>query len=653
MSTKNSSRFTPVIIAISVVIGILIGTFYAKHFAGNRLGIINGSSNKLNALLRIVDDQYVDTVNMTDLVEKAMPQILAELDPHSTYIPAQNLEEVNSELEGSFSGIGIQFTIQQDTIHVNNVIQGGPSEKVGLMAGDRIIEVDDSAFVGKIVTNYESMKRLKGPKGSEVKLGVFRPGEKETLHFTIVRGDIPVKSVDAAYMLNDKFGYIKVNKFGETTYPELLISLAKLNQANCEGVVIDLRGNTGGYMGAAIQMVNEFLPKNRLIVYTQGRKSPRENYTSNGTGSSQKMPIVVLMDEGSASASEIFAGAIQDNDRGTIIGRRSFGKGLVQQPIDFSDGSAIRLTIARYYTPSGRCIQKPYVKGNDANYEMDILTRYEHGEFFSQDSIKQDQSQIFETSLGRPVYGGGGIMPDIFVPQDTTGMTSYYRMAVNRGLTIQFAFQYTDNHRAEMQKYETEESLLQYLKHQNILEQFARFAENKGLKRRNILMYKSQKLFETNLYGNIIYNMLGMEAYIEYLNKSDKTVLKALEVLETQFLRLCEENYHSRSRKSEIYYQKLEEYLEKNYGNPSLGVPMVAEEFGLSENYFSIFFKETMGKSFSSYLEKLRLEKAKKLIAEGKWDMETIAQMVGYGSSATFRRAFKRAYGIAPSAWKE
>ena len=406
-------------------------------------------------------------------------------------------------------------------------------------------------------------------------------------------------------------------------------------------------------MGAAIQMVNEFLPKNRLIVYTQGRKSPRENYTSNGTGSSQKMPIVVLMDEGSASASEIFAGAIQDNDRGTIIGRRSFGKGLVQQPIDFSDGSAIRLTIARYYTPSGRCIQKPYVKGNDANYEMDILTRYEHGEFFSQDSIKQDQSQIFETSLGRPVYGGGGIMPDIFVPQDTTGMTSYYRMAVNRGLTIQFAFQYTDNHRAEMQKYETEESLLQYLKHQNILEQFARFAENKGLKRRNILMYKSQKLFETNLYGNIIYNMLGMEAYIEYLNKSDKTVLKALEVLETQFLRLCEENYHSRSRKSEIYYQKLEEYLEKNYGNPSLGVPMVAEEFGLSENYFSIFFKETMGKSFSSYLEKLRLEKAKKLIAEGKWDMETIAQMVGYGSSATFRRAFKRAYGIAPSAWKE
>ena len=532
MSKNRTSRFIPIIIAVSIVAGILIGTFYANHFSGNRLGIINTSSNKLNALLRIIDDQYVDTVKMNELVEDAMPQILGELDPHSSYIPAKDLEAVNSDLKGSFSGIGIQFTIQQDKIHISNVIQGGPSEKVGLMAGDRIISVNDTAFVGKIVTNYESMKRLKGPKGSEVKLGVYRPGEKEPLYFTIIRGDIPVKSVDTAYMLNEKFGYIKINKFGETTYPELLIALAKLNQDNCKGVIIDLRGNTGGYMGAAIQMVNEFLPKNNLIVYTQGRKSPRENYHSNGTGSSQKMPLIVLTDEGSASASEIFAGAIQDNDRGTIIGRRSFGKGLVQQPIDFSDGSAIRLTIARYYTPSGRCIQKPYVKGNDMNYEMDLVKRYEHGEFFSQDSIKQDHSTIYYTANGRPVYGGGGIMPDIFVPQDTTGVTSYYTAAVSRGLTIQFSFQYTDTHRAELQKYDTEASLLQYLKRQNILEQFARFAEKKGLKRRNILMYKSQKLFEKNLYGNIIYNMLGIEAYIQYLNQTDKTVLKALEVLE-------------------------------------------------------------------------------------------------------------------------
>ena len=529
---NNNTRFIPFLLAICLIAGIAIGTFYANHFSGNKLGIINTSSNKLNALLRIIDDQYVDTVNMGELVEEAMPQILSELDPHSSYIPAKDLEAVNADLKGSFSGIGIQFTIQNDTIHVNSVIQGGPSEKVGLMAGDRIVEVDDSAFVGKIVTNSEAMKRLKGEKGSKVKLGVYRPGEKDLLHFTVIRGNIPVKSIDAAYMINKKVGYIKVNKFGETTYPELLIALAKLNQKNCEGLIVDLRGNTGGYMAAAIQMVNEFLPNNRLIVYTQGRKSPREDYNSNGTGSNQKMPLVVLVDEGSASASEIFAGAIQDNDRGTIVGRRSFGKGLVQQPIEFSDGSAIRLTIARYYTPSGRCIQKPYEKGKESEYELDLITRYEHGEFFSADSIKQDETEVYHTRLGRPVYGGGGIMPDIFVPQDTTGMTSYFRMAANRGLIIRYTFDYTDQNRSTLQKYDTPEKMEAYLKGQNLLNKFAAWAEKKGLKRRNNLMMKSRRLFEMSLYGNIIYNMLGMEAYVEYLNESDKTVLKAVEILE-------------------------------------------------------------------------------------------------------------------------
>ena len=530
--SSNKNRLMPFLLAICLVAGILIGTFYTNHFSGNKLGIINTSSNKLNALLHIIDEQYVDTVSMFNLVEEAMPQILAELDPHSSYIPAKDLEAVNSDLKGSFSGIGVQFTIQDDTIHINSVIQGGPSEKVGLLAGDRIVEVDDSSFVGKIVTNSEAMRRLKGEKGSKVKLGIYRPGEKEILHFTVVRGDIPVKSIDAAYMINDKFGYVKVNKFGETTYPELLVALAQLSQANCKGMIIDLRGNTGGYMAAAIQMVNEFLPNNKLIVYTEGRKSPRENYTSNGTGSSQTMPLIVLMDEGSASASEIFAGAIQDNDRGTIIGRRSFGKGLVQQPIEFSDGSAIRLTIARYYTPSGRCIQKPYEKGNDAEYEMDIITRYEHGEFFSADSIKQNIKEIYHTSLGRTVYGGGGIMADIFVPQDTTGMTSYYRMAATRGLIIRYTLDYTDKNRNKLKEYDTPQKMEAYLKTQNLLEKFAEYAEKKGLKRRNILMYKSKQLFEESLYGNIIYNMLGIEAYITYSNLTDKTVQKALEVLE-------------------------------------------------------------------------------------------------------------------------
>lgn len=532
MGTKGSSRFTPVIIAISVVAGILIGTFYAKHYGGNKLGIINGSSNKLNALLHVIDDQYVDTVDMSQLVENAMPQILAELDPHSTYIPAQKLEEVNSELEGSFSGVGIQFTIQEDTIHVNSVVSGGPAEKVGLMAGDRIVTVDDSLFVGKDLTNEKAMRTLKGPKGSQVKLGVKRITEKELLDFVVTRGDIPQNTIDAAYMISNDFGYVQISKFGRTTHVELLNAIAQLSHQNCKGMIIDLRENTGGYMEAAIRMVNEFLPEGKLIVYTQGRKYPRMEEYANGTGSCQNIPLVVLIDQGSASASEIFSGAIQDNDRGTIVGLRSFGKGLVQQPIDFSDGSAIRLTIARYYTPSGRCIQRPYENGKDSKYEMDWLDRYEHGEFFSADSVKLDKKLRYSTSLGRPVYGGGGIMPDVFVPRDTTGVTSYLMEVSNKGLLIQFSFQYTDRNRAKLDQFNDETELQKYLEKQNIVEQFVQFAAQKGVKRRNLLINKSRKLLERNLYGNIIYNIQGKEAYIRYINRDDATVLKALEILE-------------------------------------------------------------------------------------------------------------------------
>lgn len=531
MNTKNTSRFIPVIIAISLVAGIVIGTFYAKHYGGNKLGIINGSSNKLNALLRVIDDQYVDTVKMSDLVEKAMPQILAELDPHSTYIPAQKLEEVNSELEGSFSGIGVQFTIQEDTIHINSVIAGGPSEKVGLMAGDRIVMVDDSLFVGKGLSNEKAMRHLKGPKGSSVKLGIKRAGVNELLDFTIVRGDIPQNSIDAAYMLDDHFGYILISKFGRTTHVELLTAIAELSRQNCQGLIIDLRDNTGGYMEAATRMVNEFLPEGKLIVYTQGRKYPRMEEYANGTGSCQKMPIVVLVNEGSASASEIFAGAIQDNDRGTIVGRRSFGKGLVQQPIDFSDGSAIRLTIARYHTPSGRCIQRPYKNGKDSRYEMDWITRYEHGEFFSKDSIKLDENLKYYTTLGRPVYGGGGIMPDVFVPQDTTGVSSYLIEVNNKGLILQFSFQYSDRNRSKLNEFKTQEEMLKYLRKQGIVERFIRFADSKGVKRRNLLIHRSYKLIERNLFGNIIYNILGRQEYIRYINQSDPTVDTALKIL--------------------------------------------------------------------------------------------------------------------------
>lgn len=532
MTTKNSSRFIPIIIAISIVAGIFIGTFYAKQFGGSKMGTFNNSPNKLNSLLRIIESQYVDTVNIKDLVEKTMPQILAELDPHSTYIPAQQLEEVNEELEGSFSGIGISFTIQQDTIHVNSVISGGPAEKVGVMAGDRIVMVNDSLFVGKEITNSKAMRTLKGPKGTEVKIDIKRATEKELLSFTIVRGDIPQNSIDAAYMITDKFGYIQINKFGRTTHVELLNAIALLSHQNCEGLIIDLRDNTGGYMEAAIRMVNEFLPQGQLIVYTEGREYPRMEEYANGTGSCQQMPIVVLINEGSASSSEIFAGAIQDNDRGTIIGRRSFGKGLVQQPIDFSDGSGIRLTIARYHTPSGRCIQRPYENGKDNKYEMDWINRYEHGEFFSEDSIKQNEELKYTTSLGRTVYGGGGIMPDIFVPQDTTGISSYLIEVSNKGLILQFGFQYTDRNRTKLNQFTNYKELQQYLQGEKIVEQFIRYADTKGVKRRNLLINKSFKLLKHYLHGNIIYNMLNNEEYIRFLNETDETVQKAVEVLE-------------------------------------------------------------------------------------------------------------------------
>jgi len=413
----------PLWMALCVILGILVGTFYANHFSGNRLNIINSSGNKLNNLLHIVDDQYVDTVNVNDLVEKAVPQILSELDPHSVYIAAKDVQIANDDLKGSFSGIGIEFTIRKDTIRVQNVIGNGPAERAGVMAGDKIVEVDDSVFVGKKVTNEEAMHRLKGPRDTKVKLGILRYGETKLRHITVTRGEIPMKSITASYMLDDETGYIKIKNFGENTYPELLIALAKLSQEGFSNLVIDLRSNTGGYLASAVQIANEFLSKGQLIVYTEGRKSPRQEYRSDGRGSYQKMPLVVLIDEASASASEILAGAVQDNDRGTIIGRRSFGKGLVQQPIEFSDHSMIRLTIARYYSPSGRCIQKPYTSGSDKSYEEDLLNRYQHGEFFSQDSIKHTGPE-YHTANGRVVYGGGGITPDIFVPEDTCSSPS-------------------------------------------------------------------------------------------------------------------------------------------------------------------------------------------------------------------------------------
>ena len=526
---KKSNRFMPLIMAVCVIIGIMIGSFYANHFSGNRLNIINSGSNRLSNLLHLIDDQYVDKVNIDSLVDVAIPQILADLDPHSVYISAKDAQAVADDLKGSFSGVGIEFTIRKDTIHVQNVVKNGPAQRAGILAGDKIVSVDGKPFVGKIVTNEEAMRRLKGPKDTKVKLGVMRYGQKAVKYFTVTRGDIPQKSITATYMLDKNTGYIKVKSFGETTYPEMLIALAKLSQEGFTNLVIDLRDNTGGYMNSAIQMANEFLPKNKLIVYTIGRKSPRQDFPSDGHGSYQKIPLVVLINEGSASASEIFAGAMQDNDRATIIGRRSFGKGLVQQQLSFPDGSMIRLTIARYYTPSGRCIQKPFTAGDNKDYEEDLLTRYQHGEFFSLDSIKH-HGPAYHTSIGRTVYGGGGITPDIFVAEDTLGMTSYYKQAAMSGLILQYAFTYTDNNRPKLNTYKDMMSLSKYLVSQNTVEQFAAYADHNGLKRRNLMIRKSHKLLERFINSRIIYNMLDDEAWTEYINADDPTIAKALSV---------------------------------------------------------------------------------------------------------------------------
>ncbi len=526
---NKTNRFMPFIMAVCVVIGIVIGSFFSNHFSGNRLNIINSGSNRLNNLLHIIDDQYVDAVNIDSLVDKAIPQILSELDPHSVYISAKDVAAANDDLRGSFSGVGIEFVIREDTIHVQNVIQNGPAEKAGLLAGDKIVSVDDKPFVGKTVTNQEAMRRLKGPKDTRVKIGVVRYGSKKVQVFTVTRGEIPTKSVTAAYMLDATTGYIRIKNFGENTYPEMLIALAKLSQEGFKNLCIDLRDNSGGYLTAAVNMANEFLPDKSLIVYTQGRKSPRQEYRSDGKGSYQKLPLVVLLNEGSASAAEIFAGAMQDNDRATIIGRRSFGKGLVQQQLEFPDHSMIRLTIARYYTPSGRCIQKPYTMGDDKDYEQDLLTRYQHGEFFSQDSIKHT-GPAYHTGLGRTVYGGGGITPDIFVPEDTLGMTSYFKQASMSGLILQFAFTYTDDNRPKLNNFKEMMQLVDYLEEQNMVDKFVNFADTRGLQRRNLLIKKSHKLLDRYINSRIVYNILDEQAWNQYINIDDPVIKKTLEV---------------------------------------------------------------------------------------------------------------------------
>lgn len=522
-------RYTPLALALAVVLGILIGTFCANRFGSGRLSVVGGGGGKLANLLHIIDDQYVDTVNINDLVDQAIPQILAGLDPHSTYVSAHDAALVADDLKGSFFGIGIEFAINSDTIQVQNVLPDGPADHAGLLPGDKIIAVDGKPFVGDTITNEKAVRRLKGPDKSKVAITIKRYGQPQPSTVVITRGEVKTASVAAAYNVDDTTGYIKVKNFGENTYAEMLVALTTLAQGGADHIIIDLRDNTGGYLEAAVQMANEFLPKKRLIVYTQGRRSPRHDYRSDGRGSYTTIPLCVLINEASASASEIFAGAMQDNDRATIIGRRSFGKGLVQQQIDFPDGSLMRLTIARYYTPSGRCIQKPYTKGDDNDYASDLAKRYQHGEFFSRDSIQQHGPK-YRTLAGRTVYGGGGIMPDIFVAEDTANVTSYYREALMRGLVPQFSFVYTDRNRERLRTFADMLELDRELDRDNVVEQFADYADRNGLQRRNLMIRRSHSLLQQAVNARIIYNFLGEQAYIQRLNADDPAIAAALRV---------------------------------------------------------------------------------------------------------------------------
>ena len=518
------------IVLFSILAGIILGNLLSNRAHGSGFSGMM-SHSKVDELLSIIKSQYVDTVNIKQTTEELMTDLASKLDPHSVYIPASDLAAVNSELEGSFSGIGVQFNIQNDTVMIVAVLSGGPSEKVGLLAGDRIVQVNDSAFVGKKITNEKVMKKLRGKEGTKVKLGIRRRGTHEILHYSITRGDIPVNSVDIAYMIEPGVGFIKVSKFADTTYSEFLNAIAKLRTQGAKKYIIDLRENSGGFMEQAINMVNEFLPAGRMIVYSQGKAYPRSEARSDGKGSCIDLPLVVLIDEFSASASEIFSGAIQDNDRGTIIGRRSFGKGLVQQQMTLSDKSAIRLTVARYYTPSGRSIQKPYVRGKSEDYEMDILNRYKHGELDSKDSIHVAKKLKYKTIGGRTVYGGGGIMPDIFVSRDTSEYTPYLSKVINYGYLYQYAFQYSDRNRDKLKSLKSWQQMSSYLDSQNLIADFAAFAATKGVPANQAQINISKRFLLTQLKAYISRNMLGDTGFYPLLYKNDKTVKTALDEL--------------------------------------------------------------------------------------------------------------------------
>lgn len=531
---EKQNIFLPIILSLVLISGIWLG-----YFLSLKIGSSNGknqsqqtsTNEKINSLLEFIDYQYVDTINKPDLVEKTVTAMLQSLDPHSSYIPAAEFDMSNETLEGNFDGIGVEFNIIRDTIRVINPIDGGPSEKVGIRAGDKLIKVGFENLTGEKITNKKVFEALRGKSGTTVNVTILRNGVKNPMPFKITRAAIPLYSLDAAYMTSGDIGYIKINKFAATTYNEYLKAFNDLNKQGMKKLILDLRGNPGGYLNAAVDISDEFLTNGLQIVYTQGKANPKKTYRATQRGSFEKNNLVILIDEGSASASEIVAGAIQDNDRGLIIGRRSFGKGLVQDQMQLPDGSAIRLTVARYYTPTGRCIQKPY-SDDKTDYYNEEFDRYQHGELINADSIKLDKSKQYKTPEGKIVYGGGGIMPDVFVPIDTTKSNPFLNKVFYAGLINTFAFEYADKNRSELKKYTNSKTFINQFKITTaIFDEFYEYCKKQSIELGSLNKQQSNVALEPYLKALIGKNAFDKDAYYPIINKNDKCIIKAIEEL--------------------------------------------------------------------------------------------------------------------------
>ena len=542
----------PLIVSVALIIGILLGNWITAirirgivtdEISNQRFSIRPGNAagsgfsltpkgNKISSALQYIINEYVDTVSISNLNEAVMPALVDKLDPHSIYIPATDFQRFSEPLVGNFSGIGVSFNMVEDSVAIINTIPNGPSEMVGVMAGDRIIMVDDSVVAGVNMPSQDIVKMLKGPKNTQVKVTVYRRGEDAPIDFEITRDDIPIYSVDVAYKVNDNTGYIKISQFAQTTYHEFMQAIEKLKTQGVEKYIIDLRRNGGGIMEAATMIADQFLEEGQLIVYTEGRTRPRENDYASSRGLLKKDKVVVLMDESSASASEILAGAIQDNDRGLVIGRRSFGKGLVQEEMRFADGSALRLTVARYYTPTGRSIQRSYENGKE-DYYHDFQERWMRGEFEHEDSIKFDDSQRFVTPGGKIVYGGGGIMPDVFVPVDTSGASEYYTKVRSLGLMYRFAFKYTDLHRSSLDQFTAAREIENYLNDQDLMPQFISYAKEKGVQPDYKDIKISEEILLKTIKAYVARNIIDNDGFYPIIADIDETLKVAIDTIAT------------------------------------------------------------------------------------------------------------------------